>query len=210
MLDTRTLRSPRRAATVANADLFDAATFADLTAWLTAAGPGPKFIVSPAMLLPRHRRALQHATDGGLTGPRRSALHADGWDGYPKTLAAVLGHIAEQGIHNVVFLSGDEHCGCVADIELRDQNDKPLTRLHSLHTTAAYAPFPFANGCIEDLVMAEVIPFVHNGVTYRCAVDAQPAPVRSGATLLSTRQDAGGTWHLDFEFSDKVVQTRAL
>ena len=47
--------------------------------------PAPKFVVSPAMLLPRHRRAVQR--DARLDPSNLSALHSDGWDGYPNTLA---------------------------------------------------------------------------------------------------------------------------
>lgn len=212
MLDTRSERTLRTVGNLATAKLFSDATLAELETWLTAAPAGPKFIVSPSMLLPRHRRAVQHApTGGGLDSGNLSAIHSDGWDGYPNTLRAVLGFIAANGIQNVVFLSGDEHRGCVAEIKLRDATGTTLlARAHSIHTTAAYAPFPFANSLAEDFVKKETITFSHGGTTYKCDVDAKLPTTRDGATLLHPRQDGAGAWLLDYEYTDGGVQTLTL
>jgi len=112
----------------------------------------------------------------------------------------VLGFIAKNTIGQVVFLSGDEHCGCHTEIELRDQNNKFLTRAHSLHTTAAYAPFPFANAPATDLVLQETIHFSYKGASYSCLVNATASAARDGATMLRPWQD-GGAWKLDYEFT---------
>jgi hypothetical protein len=107
----------------------------------------PKFIACPALPLPRHRRAAQ---------PRQpaAALRSDAWDGYPQSLSRVLGHIARERVPNVVFLSGDEHVSLVARVTLRAANGEPVV-VHSVHSSALYAPFPFANSIDDDLVADE-------------------------------------------------------
>ncbi len=104
MLDTRTQRTHRTVGDGLKAAAMLAPAMMDsLKQWLLLA-PGPKFVVSPSMLLPRHRRATQR--DQSLSWTNLSALHSDGWDGYPNTLGEVLGYIAENRIEHVVFLSG--------------------------------------------------------------------------------------------------------
>ncbi|RPI63376.1 MAG: hypothetical protein EHM50_02415 [Lysobacterales bacterium] len=205
LLDTRTTRTHRTVATMSTAALIDdslpSKPFTAFTNWLQSAGAGPKFVVSPAQLLPRHRRTAQHG--GGLDAKILGALHSDGWDGYPRTFAAVLGLIAEKGIQHVVFLSGDEHRGCVTVIELRDKTNNLLARVHSIHTTAAYAPFPFANSLADDFMKQETISFTHNGTSYTCVVDATLPPARDGATLLRPWRD-GSAWKLDYEFTGGI------
>jgi phosphodiesterase/alkaline phosphatase D-like protein len=204
MLDTRSARGVRTVAGLATASLFTEATLTALKEWLTAQPRGiPKFIVTPSMLLPRHRRAIQHApAGGGLDASNLSALHSDGWDGYPSTLSAVLGFIAESKIPHVVFLSGDEHRGCVASIELHDASGTHvLARLHSLHTTAAYAPFPFANSLDSDYTLSETIEFRYGAAKYQCVVRAKLPQTGDGALLLRPRKE-NGTWKLDYEYAD--------
>ena len=151
LLNTRTDRSQRRVGGPA-ATLFKTPEMNALKSWLQNE-PGPKFVVTSSMLLPRHRRAIQH--DARLAADNVSALHSDGWDGYPETLHEILGFIAQHGISQVVFLSGDEHRGCIASIELRNSIGTVLARVHSIHTAAMYAPFPFANSLDEDIVPSE-------------------------------------------------------
>jgi phosphodiesterase/alkaline phosphatase D-like protein len=175
--------------------------------WLVAK-QGPKFVISPSMLLPRHRRAVQR--DSTLEWSNLSALHSDSWDGYPNTLREVLAYIAAKKIRHVVFLSGDEHRGWVAAADLFDAAGNPITRVHSIHSAAIYAPFPFANSIDEDLVEDETIDIVHEGYgNYRCVVKAMPPPPGDGMTFLFVRQVAG-TWQLDYEFADGMVRTLSL
>jgi hypothetical protein len=217
MLDTRSDRRMRSANQPPAIAAFDPAMLPTLENWLTT-NAGPKFIVTPAMFLPRHRRTLQHPLPGGgLAATRLSALHSDGWDGYPEALAAVLGLLAKHSVPHVVFLSGDEHRGCVASIELRDAaGANVLTRAHSIHTTAAYAPFPFANSLPEDFVTHDAFEFEHQNVKYQCAVNATLPTTRDGATLLHPYWQtinttyATGAWRLDYEYADGGVHTLTL
>jgi hypothetical protein len=219
MLDTRSDRPPRTADQLTGLDPFVQVKLTALEAWLTnPANDGPKFIVTPAMLLPRHRRTVQHAPmAGGLDAQNLSSIHSDGWDGYPDALRAVLGILAKNAVKNVVFLSGDEHRGCVANIELRDASGGTLlTRVHSIHTTAAYAPFPFANSGIADFVESEVIDFKFATVGYKCVVSATLPTSRDGATSIRpywrtiNTSPPVGEWRLDYEYTDGGVQTLTL
>ncbi|MBY3139022.1 alkaline phosphatase D family protein [Rhizobium laguerreae] len=206
MLDTRTERSHRRAdASLERAYLFqpgDDETMGKLKCWLKDSSPGPKFIVTPAMFLPRHRRAIQR--DASLTPSNLSALQSDGWDGYPGSMAEVLGFIASQRIQHVVFLSGDEHRGCIASAQLISKDDGNLiTTVHSIHTAAMYAPYPFANSIDEDIMERECFGFEYSAVDYECNVTATRPPPGDGATFIFVRQDKG-LWKLDCEFAGTV------
>ena len=216
MLDTRTERTHRKVdGSLATATLFNwnpadpedtSETMGRLQKWLRET-PKPKFVLSPSMLLPRHRRAVQR--DACLDPSNLSALHSDGWDGYPNTLREVLAYIAHKKIEGVVFLSGDEHRGCVATVDLLDMTNTLITRIHSLHTAGAYSPFPFANSLDEDVVPDETIDIVSSYGNYRCRVCATRPPPGDGATFLSVRKD-GAAWKLDYEFADGMVQTLVL
>jgi cholesterol oxidase len=208
MLDTRSQRSARRVGELKHATLFDADTLTELRTWLcNQPADVPKFVVTPAMLLPRHRRAVQGVRQGGgLHHTNLSALHSDGWDGYPSSLQEVLGFIAAKNIKHVVFLSGDEHRGCVARIELFDAAGASRACLHSLHTTAAFAPFPFANSSPTDFVLRETIRFGFGRKLYRCVVDAAVVDSGDGALLLRPHRERG-IWKLDYEYADGGVQT---
>ena len=70
---------------------------------------------------------------------------------------ALLAHIAENEIENVVFLSGDEHLSCVACASVYSESGKGAL-IHSVHSSALYAPFPFANSVEADLAAAERCP----------------------------------------------------
>jgi hypothetical protein len=211
MLDTRTERSHRRAdADLANATLFDSTpggTLDRLKNWLLNK-PGPKFVVSPAMLLPRHRRAVQR--DTSLDPANLSALRSDGWDGYPGTLREVLAFIAANSIQNVVFLSGDEHRGCIASATLLDSTNAVRARLYSIHTPALYAPFPFANSVDEEAVLpSETIDIAHVSGNFKCEVSATRPLPGDGPTYLAVRP-VGSSWALDVEFPGSYPQTLLL
>jgi hypothetical protein len=208
MLDTRTTRQRRKVdAGLATATLFDLPTMTSLKNWLLAT-PGPKFVVSPAMLLPRHRRSLQH--DNTLDPANLNALHSDGWDGYPNSLREVLAFIAANGIGQVVFLSGDEHRGCVAEITLLDTANNLVARAHSVHAAALYAPFPFANSLDEDVMLNDTFSIADALGHFECVVTAsRPTPPADGATFLTVYDDGKG-WKLDIQFPGAALDTRIL
>jgi hypothetical protein len=153
VLDTRTQRASRTAGTVLNAELVSKMDLANLKSWLSQQQvkrpDKPKFIASPAMPLPRHLFA------SGSKAPA-SALRSDGWDGYPRSLLELLAFIAKERILNVVFLSGDAHLSCIAKATLEEDGSRPLV-IHSIHSSALYAPFPFANSLAADFANPDKI-----------------------------------------------------
>ena len=168
-----------------------------------------RVIASPAILLPRHARAIQW-------GSAASALRSDSWDGFPRTLREVLACIAECQIPNVVFVSGDEHLSCVARVEIEAKGYAPVV-LHSVHSSPLYAPFPFANSQRADLVandnflldaIAEPQPVeaerrVNCGDRIGrlcCHVETEFGPPGDGFSVLRfSRSENGWTMSCDFD-----------
>lgn len=196
MLDTRSKRDHRTAANVDSAKLIPDAAMTELKLFLGKGGP--KFVVTPSMLLPRHRRADQWKHPA-------SALHSDGWDGYRASFFAALAHIAENEIHNVVFLSGDEHHPALAKVEIEDLASTKVTRLHSLHTAGAFAPFPFANARPANFLENDTFQFTVGGKDYECRVEAHFPAASNGFTYLKLHQDGPGDWRLDYAFGSSAI-----
>lgn len=198
MADTRTERRTRSVNNVERARIMSKAQFATLLNWLQTQEPGqPKFVASPAMLLPRHLRAIQH--DAPV-----SALRGDGWDGYPGSLYQLLAWIAANEIRNVVFLSGDEHLACVAQATITPQTGRPVV-IHSIHSSPLFAPFPFANSSREDLVADDEFDFAAEvpGFGMRrchCAVRTTFAEPGDGFAVLRVTKDGGAPWRLSCTF----------
>ena len=146
MLDTRSQRHYRKPGETAGAGMFLTQEFDRLEAWLCSSPALVKFIVTPSAVLPRRLGALNRNTDHVARG--------DAWEGYPGNFEALLGMIARKKISNVVFLSGDEHLGCVAhaDISIQYKGKTECARVVSIHASGLYAPFPFANARPHDFV----------------------------------------------------------
>ena len=111
MADTRTRREARSAPSFQTANIVDEPQFKHLTDWLLARKDAarPSFVVSPSMLLPRPL---------GLAARPASAVHCDAWAGYPRSLHHLLAFLSDHEIGNAVFLSGDEHLSCVAQVSV--------------------------------------------------------------------------------------------
>ncbi|WP_457442690.1 alkaline phosphatase D family protein [Roseateles sp. P5_E4] len=120
-----------------------------LQAWLKRHREAVKFVATPSLLLPRRLQTKQDPAGG--------ARHSDAWDGFPASLERLLIFIAENGITNTVFLSGDEHHSLVAEIEITASSGR-AAKVLSVHSSGLYAPFPFANGRPSDLVLNETFP----------------------------------------------------
>ena len=188
--DTRMGRTPRSVATLARAHIMNRHQRAALGVWLQQhKGCGrPLFIATSSMVLPR-RLLTAHEP--------HAALMSDAWDGYPASLHCLLGTLCHHEIHNVVLLSGDEHLSCHARITLRDTNGHQVV-VHSVHSSALYAPYPFANGVAALLADEETFQFdapaVAAGVRFSCQVHTEFAPPGDGFTTLKVTQDNGDWW----------------
>lgn len=184
MADTRTERLPRSAQGIEDARIMRPSQFTKLLAWLERAqehqGDTPKFIASPASFLPRHRRAVQH-------GHPASALRSDGWDGYPASFFDLLTRIVTKKIDNVIFLSGDEHVSFVAHADITDKASRKVARIHSIHSSGLYSPFPFANSVEESLCCDDEFEFGN----YRCKVVTPNVTPGDGFALLQVSGKRG-------------------
>ena len=91
------------------------------------------------------------------------ALRSDAWDGYPASLHRLLAGVYERGTNDVVFLSGNEHLSNVARIQISKLDDPGVVLAHSVHSSALYAPYPFANAIEEDFAGTEEFEFSNDG-----------------------------------------------
>jgi cholesterol oxidase len=142
--DTRTERRPRDIHHLDEAQIMSPEQLDALCAWIKrhADEDKPKFIVSSVMFLPGR---IQHATH------RSSVIASDTWEGFAASRERVLSELLEHKARHLVFLSGDEHQTSVTRIELRVVGSRESVVCHSVHASALYAPFVFANGRREDL-----------------------------------------------------------
>jgi choline dehydrogenase-like flavoprotein len=198
VLDTRTEREERQAANVDSARLISEGQFTKLKQWLESErhNPRPKFIASPSILLPRLRRAQHDAP--------ASALHSDAWDGYPASMHALLAWIADNDFRDLVFLSGDEHLSCDATATITGPEGRSV-RIRSIHSSALYAPYPFANAKADDLAAEEDFAFSVGDATggrraYACSVRTAFAPAGDGFALLRVVPDGAG-WKVECTWS---------
>lgn len=128
----------------------------------------PLFIASASMFIPRSAKWQ----DG------RQPDYVDNWSGYPKHQHWLLQRIYELRLQNVLFLSGDEHLSCYAEGVIYDTgkgvSEPQKITFHSIHSSALYAPFPFANSKPHDFIKSD--SFSVGGNRLQCDVKAQFMP----------------------------------
>jgi cholesterol oxidase len=207
--DTRTLRTGRDIANWREASILGDTQESALLEWIAARAAAvepvstvdegtPRFIVSPSMLLPRRLSMRNHPT---------ACLAVDSWCGYPRSLHAVLAHIHETQAHGIVFLSGDQHLGCVARIVIeRSDAAKPAVVTHAVNSPALYAPYPSANSVDADFAAHERFEFEYpasdgGGINrYICDVATTFSSGGDGFVILSPESRVPGAWQLGVRF----------
>jgi hypothetical protein len=194
--DARTERTARTATTVGSASLLGEPQSKGLDDWLADQAVGPRFLVSAPMVLPRHLE-MRHASPS-------TPIRSDGWDGYPDSLHRLLAKVYQRGTSDVIFLSGNEHISNVARIRISKLGTPGEVIAHSIHSSALYAPYPFANGSEEDFAGTEEFEFSHEGVMYRCAVNTWCPSPGDGFAVLSVSADESG-WLVSIRF-DREMQ----
>lgn len=190
--DSRTQREPRTAALRDGPRIMDGDQFEALTAWMVADRHQhlPKFAITPSALLPRR---LSVARDAAC------ALHSDAWDGYPRSLHLLLACACDQEVNGLIFLSGDEHVSSVVQARVSNLETGKHCTLHSIHSSALYAPYPFANASVDDFARNETFRFPDRvDGPYCCEVRTTFAPGDGFALVNVERADAG--WRVDVEF----------
>jgi hypothetical protein len=157
-------------------------------------------------LFPRRACTAESDSEAPLPNPS-AALHSDAWDGYPATFHSLLALIAEVQPRNLVFLSGDEHLSCIATIHIASSGKSPVV-IHSIHSSALYAPFPFANGVVENLLETDNFSFrsARNDAVIGCTAKTVFAPSGDGFALIScTQVSEDQPWVLKIAF-DRAVE----
>lgn len=201
VMDTRSERSHRSAAQPAEqACLLGQPQWQAFLAWLQALPTDrPACVVSSALLLPRRRASARHGA---------SALHSDAWCGFPGSLHRLLAAVWASGRHDLVFVSGDEHLSGMAWATVSD--GRRTVRLHSVHASGLYTPFPFANSRADDFANADAWSFEVAGPLdgvrrhLHCRVglvaDWLPGDGVGLITLQPPAAQAGGPWQLQVHF----------
>lgn len=185
--DARSEREPRHAQRLQEAQLMGAAQRRAFEQWLGQTTGRTRFVLTGSMLLPRRLATREQPA---------SALRSDAWDGYPASLHWLLGALWAARAEGVVFLSGDEHrSGTIsAEIAPADGSAPPL-RLHSIHSSALYAPWPFAVSRPEDFAAPESFDFDGpGGLALRCTVGAWQDFPGDGFALLRLRGEQLRVW----------------
>lgn len=102
-------------------------------------GNVPKFIVTSSVFVPNPMNAR-----AGSSIKRKE--DSDSWPGFPNTRRAILRHIVDKEIQNVIFLAGDIHCSNLAEMNFTGNNKVKKLKAYSITSSAFYWPFPFADG----------------------------------------------------------------
>lgn len=198
--DSRSEREPRLLARLRQAQLMGAAQREAFAQWLqrgvgTGAGTGaaagrPRFVLTGSLLLPRRLTSAENPA---------SALRSDAWDGYPASLHWLLGLLWQQGASGLVFLSGDEHRSGHVSAEIRRADGgepQRCVRLHSIHSSALYAPWPFTVTPAEAFAAPEVFDFPGpEGQVLRCTVGAWQDHPGDGFALLQAEPGRLQLWY---------------
>lgn len=187
MTDTRTERCYRGTDTIRHAEIMSWEQQSRLEEFLTRESRDElKVVTSAPMLLPRSR---EHMDD---------RLYLDNWQGYPASFHHLLGFLCERQVENVVFLSGDAHLACTADVTVRDLDSGKAVNFKSHHAPAMYAPYPFANETRWNLLLEDHFQFtadIDNEVrAYDCTVLTTVIDeVHDGCGLMTASRN-GSRW----------------
>lgn len=131
------------------------------------------------------------------------AVRSDGWQRFPHSLAELFDFMADQGIDNVVFLSGDYHQFLDVDIEIASKGR--VVRARSIATSGLYCPYPFANAEAAEWLpphRCKNLPLAGiAGGSWSYAIRSMQSG--SGFTRLSF--DAQGTVRCDFVPTDDLL-----
>jgi hypothetical protein len=199
--DARSQRQGRTIGNLGSASILGAAQEQALQKWIGDRGADarPAFVVSSSILLPRY---LSTRRNSGGPESLGLALNCDSWAGYPHSLHSVLAWLygAGAGAGGIVFLSGDEHLPSIATISIESPPDPRRVVVHSIHSSALYAPYTFANASARDFASPDRIAFSHEGRPFVCHVEAEFPDTGDGFAILRPYQAEGGGWRLHVEF----------
>ena len=203
--DARSQRVARTASTIAESSILGDDQARDLDDWLRSEGNAHLcFVTSASMVLPRRRVAADPLAS-------TIALHIDSWDGYPASRNRLLAAIHAHG-DGVILLSGDEHVSNFTRITIRKKDETSGVSATSIHASALYAPWPFANSTRDDFIDDETFEFVHPGPAgdehYVCDVRVERPKDGDGYALLTVSERGAMGRHVSVRF-DGPTRERA-
>jgi cholesterol oxidase len=147
LLDTRTGRSPRGSSiTPYQGLIIDERQWFALRVWLLKNPHALKFVATPSVLLARSRHTADH---------EMAFERSDAWDGFPQSVQQLIEFLYFNRITNTVFLSGDEHQSFHSEATVTSADDSHRLKIVSVHSSALYAPFAFANGRPTDFLLSD-------------------------------------------------------
>ncbi|MFT4264423.1 MAG: alkaline phosphatase D family protein [Nocardioides sp.] len=176
MLDLRSYRD-EQVATPTSAEVNDAdrtITGADQMSFLrdglSVTAPQWRLVGNPVMMaplqvtsLPQSVRDLLDSLGGGAYLPETQGLNTDQWDGYTHDRSLVLDHIVDQGVRDVVFITGDIHTSWAIEV-----------------------PYPVTDTLTYGLMGSTAgVEFVCPSVTSNNIKDAVPGDPTSAANLAA-------------------------
>jgi hypothetical protein len=214
--DARTQRTGRTIENLKDATILGEPQSEKLCEWIQTQGPTdpPSFVVSSSILLPRYL-SMQKCTV--TSDCLAMALQTDSWAGYPKSLHDLLAWVYDANAQRMVFLSGDEHVSLLATITIECVGSPRKVTVHSIHSSALYAPYSFANSSEEDFASPDCFEFDHGPGTdkrrFRCRVETFFPNSGDGFAIVRPYRTEASSWRLDVEFDGadgKVRQTIQL
>jgi phosphodiesterase/alkaline phosphatase D-like protein len=172
LLDTRTGRSPRGSSiTPYQRLIIDERQWFALRVWLLKNPHALKFVATPSVLLARSRHTADHTM---------AFERSDAWDGFPQSVQQLIEFLYLNRITNTVFLSGDEHQSFHSEATVTSTGDDHTLKIVSVHSSALYAPFPFANGRPSDFLEVDA----YRVGSCDLQVSTTPAPPGDGYAVI--------------------------
>jgi len=172
LLDTRTGRSPRGSSIAPyQRQIIDERQWFALCRWLRQHPHSLKFVATSSVLLARSRHTADHTM---------AFERSDAWDGFPQSVQQLIEFLYFNRITNTVFLSGDEHQSFHSEATVTSTGDDHTLKIVSVHSSALYAPFPFANGRPSDFLEVDA----YRVGSCDLQVSTTPAPPGDGYAVI--------------------------
>ena len=104
--------------------------------------------MTPSVFVPNTKDARESRGSRHVSEKTKAKwkMDSDSWPAFPDTRRAILKCIVDNAIQNVVFLSGDIHCSCVAALEFSGSVEASKLKAFSVASSAFYWPMLFFDG----------------------------------------------------------------
>lgn len=199
MMDTRSSREVRSSGK--NASMLDDTQLGALQKWFEDIRhiDKPKLLFSGIVFAPLTRDFIKHPS---------LYRQEEGFWGYPETLGKLLDEVAEHSIKNLIFIGGDLHISCKADITIYSQPksgaESITTQTQQIVTSGLFAPLPFANDQFSEYDWDKKITIKQsiNTEHYTHRVEYTATPISDHPShYLKVKLYKQGHWKTDIELS---------